>query len=109
MKAYVVSFFLAVMMLSSAAFAVDLDTARNSGLVGERPDGYIGSPAASPSGDVQTLISSINAQRKAEYQRIAASNGQSIDVVQKLAGAKLIERAGSGQYVMTPSGQWVKK
>lgn len=91
-----------------SANAASLDQARSQGLVGERADGYIAA-VGSPSAEVQSLVSTINAQRKAEYQRIASQNGQPVAVVEKLAAEKLISKAAPGTYVQSPSGQWVKK
>lgn len=92
-----------------AASAATLDQARRDGLVGERLDGYIGAVNPSPTPDIRELVASVNAQRKAEYQKIAAQNGQTVTVVEKLAAQKLIGKATPGTYVMTSSGQWAKK
>lgn len=91
-----------------AAAAATLDGARRSGLVGERPDGYIGAVSPNPTPDIAELVASVNAQRKAEYARIASQNGQSVTVVEKLAAEKLIAKAAPGTYVMS-GGVWVKK
>jgi len=96
-------------IMAVPAYAVSLDAAKAQGLVGERLDGYIGTVSSSPSGEVTSLVSSINTARKAEYAKIAAKNGQPVSVVEKLAAAKLIERLNSGQYFMDKSGNWVKK
>lgn len=88
-------------------FALDLDSARAKGLIGERPDGYIA--AVTPSPEVNQLVANVNQLRKGEYQKIAARNGQTMDVVEKLAAVKIQERAASGAYFMDASGNWVKK
>jgi uncharacterized protein YdbL (DUF1318 family) len=96
-------------VMAPPAFAISLDAAKAQGLVGERLDGYISAVSSNPSGEVTGLVSSINAARKAEYNKIAAKNGQPLSVVEKLAAAKLIERTGSGEYYMDKGGNWVKK
>lgn len=96
-------------VLAAPAFAISLDAAKAQGLVGERLDGYISAVSSNPSGEVSSLVGTINAARKAEYGKIAAKNGQPVSVVEKLAAAKLIERLGSGQYYMDKAGNWVKK
>lgn len=97
-----------VVTLAVNAFAMDLSTAKGQGLVGERPDGYLGAVAAGRT-DVQALVNGINAQRRAQYQALAQRNGTSLAAVEQVVGQKLISRAGPGEYVMTPGGQWVRK
>ncbi len=94
------------LLLASPALALDLDTAKARGLVGENANGYIG--AVQSSGEVNTLVKSINAQRKAHYQDISRKNGTPLGTVEKLAGEKLINRAPRGQYINRGAG-WVKK
>jgi uncharacterized protein YdbL (DUF1318 family) len=55
------------------------------------------------------LVDYINARRRAKYKKIAARNGTSVDSVGALAGIKLIERAGAGEYVESARGQWTRK
>lgn len=94
------------LLLAAPALALDLDSAKSQGLVGEKINGYIG--AVKSSGEVNTLVSNINAQRKAHYQAISRKNGTPLSTVEKLAGEKLINRAPRGQFVNSGSG-WVKK
>jgi uncharacterized protein YdbL (DUF1318 family) len=98
---------LALLLISAPAFALDLGQAKSQGLVGETASGYLG--VVSGGGDVQQLVNSVNAQRRAEYQSIAQRNGTSLQAVEALAGKKAIERTPPGQYVQLPSGQWVRK
>ena len=97
-----------VLTLASAAYAMDLQAAKNQGLVGERPDGYLGAVAGGRA-DVAALVADINAKRRAKYQGIAQKRGTSLAAVEQFIGQKLITRAGPGEYVMTPGGQWVRK
>lgn len=101
---------LVVLTMSAAiAFAaLTVESAKQQGLVGERPDGMLGIVAtATP--DVVSLVDTINAERLAKYQAIAAKNGTQIDQVQALAGQKLIQGAGAGEYIMNAAGSWQKK
>ncbi len=100
---------LAVLLLgfSSLALALDLDTAKAQGLVGEQPDGYLGVVQATPA--AVELAADINAQRRAAYERIARDNGIPVSQVAALAGQKAIDRTPRGGYVKTPGGQWVRK
>jgi len=101
----------AVLLIAVApsAWAEDLDAAKAAGLVGERPDGYLGLVSASAPPAVKQLVQDINAKRKLKYAEIAKQNGTEVDAVAALAGAKLIERTPAGQYVMGVDVHWQKK
>lgn len=109
MKRMIALFTVLISVIAAPAFAISLDEAKAKGLVGERLDGYIGAVSSAPTADITSLVATINSARKSEYAKIAARNGQPVSVVEKLAAAKLIERAGSGHYYMDKSGNWNKK
>ena len=92
---------------TTAAFAIDLGTAKNNGLVGETSNGYLAA-VKTPSGDVSALIKSINSQRKAKYKQIAQKNGTSLKAVESLAGKKAIDKTRKGHFVQI-GGKWKKK
>jgi hypothetical protein len=92
---------------SAPAIALSLDEAKTSGLVGEKVDGYLGIVGA-PSSEVRALVDSINQQRRAEYQAIAARNGTDLRTVEALAAKKAIERTPPGYFVES-SGGWTRK
>jgi uncharacterized protein YdbL (DUF1318 family) len=75
-----------------SAVALDLQTARSSGLVTEKADGYVA--AAKPSPEVDALVKEVNAKRLAEYTKISKENGQSVDVVAKLAAGQIKAKMG---------------
>lgn len=100
---------IALCLSGMVAFAaMSLDAAKQQGLVGERPDGMLGIVSSAPP-DVQALVNTVNAERLAKYNDIAAKNGTALEQVQALAGKKLIGGAGSGEYIMTAAGSWMKK
>lgn len=105
MKNFLYSLIL-ILAFANTAFALSLDEAKAKGLVGEKPDGYLGAVAASP--EVDSLVSDINSKRRAKYQEIAKKNGASIQSVEVLAGEKAIENTAKGQYVQD-NGAWRKK
>ncbi len=98
----------AMLLASSLVWAADLGTSKSAGVVGEREDGYIGFVEPAPAADVVTLIQTVNDQRRAEYERIAAGNGLTRDQVEALAGKKAIERTASGEFIFV-GGAWQKK
>ena len=86
-----------------------LEAAKQSGLIGERPDGLVGFVAGSIPADVRTMVDQINAQRMRRYNQVAQTNGAPIDNVQAVAGRQLMDRTPAGQYVLSASGQWIRK
>jgi uncharacterized protein YdbL (DUF1318 family) len=95
-----------LLLVAAPAFAIDLDAAKRQGLVGEQPDGYLGAVRQTP--EAAELVRSVNAQRRQSYQELAKRNGVSVDSVASLAGKKLVDRAGPGEYVRD-AGRWVQR
>jgi uncharacterized protein YdbL (DUF1318 family) len=115
MKIFMQRYFLTILLAASSvvitwpatSMAIELQDAKTQLLVGEKADGYLGVIKSSP--EVNALVSRINKARRQHYEDIARRNGTSVDVVEKLAGKKAIEKTPSGQYVQLPPGSWVKK
>lgn len=106
---FLACFLAAFTLFAAAASAETLDGARAKGLVGERPDGYVGAVVA-PTPDIQALIANVNAQRLAKYQSIAKQKGVPVEQIGALTAEKLIqENLQPGWYYMDGSGKWVKK
>jgi uncharacterized protein YdbL (DUF1318 family) len=96
--------------LSASALAETLDGARNKGLVGERPDGYVGIVAGSAGADIQKLVQDINDQRRAKYEQIAKQKGVPVEQIGAITAEKIIqEKLRPGWYFMDSSGHWIKK
>ena len=100
--------FVVLTLFAVAAGAVELDQAKRDGLVGERADGYLGLVLKSAPAEVTALVAEINAQRKAEYQRIAEEHNLSLEQVEALAGKKTIEKTVSGNWILV-NGGWQQK
>lgn len=98
---------LAGLLAARPALALTLDEARAAGRVGEMPTGYLGVVDDDPA--VRTLVDSVNAQRRDRYKEIAEREDAPLAAVEQLAGARLIDRAGPGEYVMDVNGAWVRK
>ena len=96
-------------MVFPTAWALSLAEAKAKGMVGERPNGYLGVVSGSGSSDVQSLINTVNQQRKQKYQEIARRNNTNLQAVEILAGKTAIKKTKPGNYIQLPSGQWTKK
>lgn len=95
------------LLASFPAFAMTLEAARTSGAVGEKLDGYIAALKNTP--DVQALVGEVNAKRQQEYARISKTNGQSVDVVAKLAAQQIFGKLPAGALYESPDGGWKKR
>lgn len=94
MKKHFILSALATVLFALPAFALDLHSARASGVVKELPSGYI--TAVSPSAEVNALVAEVNAKRKAEYTRISKENGQTVEVVGQLAAPQIAKSIAAG-------------
>lgn len=99
--------FVVTLLFAGAVYALDLDSAKSQGLLGEQPNGYLGVVKATP--EAVELASEVNEKRREAYRRIARENGITLEQVANLAGQKAIKKTPSGEYVKTPTGQWVIK
>lgn len=105
---YLISLLLCILIFSAVpALAIDLQTAKEQGLVGETLSGYLDA-VVEPNPEVKELIADINNKRKAKYAEIAEKNGIGLDQVEKLAGKKAIEKTPAGQCVKI-GYDWVEK
>jgi len=104
---YVITCIFFILSTATASFALDLQTAKAQGLVGETTSGYL-APVKGGNKEVAQLVKDINAKRKQTYQKIAQRNKTSLKSVEQLAGKKAIEKTPGGQYVQI-GGQWKKK
>ncbi|MDO6499224.1 YdbL family protein [Photobacterium sanguinicancri] len=107
MKKYLI--FIIAFLISAQAFALELQDAKDQGLVGETNSGFVAPITSSPSSEVRRLVSTVNTQREASYKRISVSHGLSPSEVGRLAYKKAIEKTRPGHYYQNSSGKWVKK
>jgi len=101
--------FVFCLFCTGISWAIDLQTAKQQGLVGEQPGGYIGIVKSDGNTEVSGMVRDINAKRKNLYQSIANRNKVDLIVVEKMAGKKAINKTPTGQYYKTAEGKWVVK
>ncbi|ORM70035.1 YdbL family protein [Pantoea rwandensis] len=95
------------LLLAPSAWALTLDEARQQGRVGETLSGFIA--ARQQDDETLALVKRINEGRSQQYQRVAQQNNLTTSEVARIAGEKLVSRAGSGEYVRGINGQWLRK
>lgn len=105
--------FILVFCLAVPAFSMELDEAKSrldaakqQGLVGETPTGYLEVVRADD--NAQGIVEAINKARREEYARIANKHDIPVTQVETVAGQKALEKTPAGQYILV-DGKWVKK
>lgn len=96
------------LLFAGQLFAANLSTLKANGIVGEDANGYLALVVNNASAEDKALMDSVNAKRKAIYQKQAAKNNLSMSKVQAIAGKRNFDKTRSGNYVRV-SGQWKKK
>jgi hypothetical protein len=107
MRKFLIAAAATALLLPQMAFALSLGEAKAGGLVGEKPTGYLG--VVQSSTEANALVTTINDQRRAEYDRIAKQNNQSRTIVEKLAAKKAYDLTPKGQYIQAEDGSWQQK
>lgn len=106
MKKAITLILFGLLMICQPALALDLQTAKAQGLVGETATGYLAPIKTTP--EVQRLVNDINGKRKQHYLQIAQRNKTQLNAVEQLAGKKAIQKTPAGQFVNI-NGSWQKK
>lgn len=98
---------LLVSTMAFSAWAISLSDAKQQGLVGEMPNGYLG--VVIDSAEAKSLVASVNEKRKSIYMNLARKNKITMQQVSVLAGEKAYAKTQPGHFIKNASGQWVKK
>ncbi len=97
---------------ASQAFAqgnAQIETARSTGVIGERIDGYLG-VVGSADAEIVRKVQDINNRRRALYEKTASETGTPVQQVARIAGEKqLAERVKPGEFYMDETGSWKQK
>lgn len=80
------------------------EAARESGQIGEQPDGYLGIVSGG-SPEIRDLVSSINIRRKAAYTR-GAPQGSTVEQFAFTTACNLIANTKPGEKYKAPDGSW---
>ena len=100
---------LGVLWLPLLAWGLTLEEAKTQGMVGEQPNGYLGVVPPGGAAAVQALVNDVNLKRRQMYEDIARRNSTKLEAVEMLAGKTAIDNTRPGNFIRSPSGQWVKK
>ena len=101
--------FLLLLFTPVLALGLTLGDTKQQGVLGERPDGYLGLVKPSAPAKTVEFMKDINRKRRDVYKNIAKKNGTTLSSVESLAGKKAIQKTPSGQFIMQPNGTWTTK
>ncbi len=104
-----ISSFIFILFYAANSVAIDLNVAKEKGLVGEMATGYLGAPGGKPSPEVHALIKDINGKRKRKFAEVAKKQGVSVDDVANIFAEKAAAKTKAGHFVQKSNGQWVKR
>ena len=107
MKRFIIA--LLLMFAVQTAWAIDLDTAKDQGLVGEANTGYLAAVNGSPSADVAALIADVNRKRKAQFEDAARKTDATLEQVRLRFYQLAVERTQPGHWYQDSQGNWRKK
>lgn len=93
----------------NAAWAIDIGTAKEQGLVGEANTGYVAAVKTPASADVQALIADVNAKRKAEFEKTAEKTGATLEQVRARFYELAVQKTAAGHYYQDANGTWRTK
>jgi uncharacterized protein YdbL (DUF1318 family) len=96
-------------LVLQTAWAIDIGTAKEQGLVGEANTGYLAAVKTPASADVNALIAEVNAKRKAEFETTAQKTGTTIVQVANRFYELAVQRTAVGNYYQDAAGNWKKK
>jgi len=107
MRRILVTIFLALAL--QTAWAIDIGTAKQQGLVGEAGSGYLTAVQKPASAEVKALIARVNTKRKAEFKRAAKKTNTTVAQVSNRFYELAVRRTKAGNYYQDTNGRWKKK
>ncbi len=107
MKKILVAIFLTLAF--PTAWAIDIGTAKGQGLVGEANTGYLAAVNTPASAEVKTLIRTVNAKRKAEFENTANKTKATVEQVRSRFYQLAVQKTKAGNYYQDANGNWKKK
>ena len=100
---------LLLVLACHGAWAIDLATAKDQGLVGESVTGMLAPVETPPSAEVEALIREVNKQRKARFKQAVERTDATLEQVTARFYQLAVEKTRPGHYYQDAAGNWRKK
>lgn len=98
-----------LLVLCHGAWAIDLVTAKDQGLVGESVTGMLAAVKTPPSPEVEALIRDVNKKRMARFKQAAERTDATLEQVSARFYQLAVEKTRPGHYYQDTAGSWRKK
>ena len=98
-----------LLMACSGAWAIDLESAKDQGLVGESVTGMLAAVKTPPGADVEALIRDVNKKRMARFKQAAERTDATLEQVTARFYQLAVEKTRAGHYYQDSAGNWRKK
>ncbi len=98
-----------LVLLAQGAWAIDINSAKEQGLVGEANTGLLAAVKKPPSAEVAALIRDVNARRKARFEQAVRRTDATPEQVRARFYQLAVEKTRPGHYYQDTSGAWRKK
>jgi uncharacterized protein YdbL (DUF1318 family) len=96
-------------LVMQTAWAIDIGSAKEQGLVGESNSGYLAAVKTPATAEVNALITEVNAKRKAEFDATAKKTGTTLEQVAYRFYELAVQKTAPGNYYQDAAGNWTKK
>ena len=100
---------ISLVLLLQNAWAIDLNSAKAQGLVGEANSGYLAPVKKPASSEVMALVADVNAKRKAKFQSAAKKTGTTVAQVSNRFYELAVQKTAAGHFYQDKNGSWKKK
>lgn len=98
-----------LLLLMQGAWAIDIHSAKDQGLVGEANTGYLAAVQSPASAEVRALVADVNQKRKARFASTAQKTGTTVAQVANRFYELAVQKTATGHYYQDSSGRWRKK
>ncbi len=96
-------------LFAQGAWAIDINSAKEQGLVGEANTGLLAAVKKPPSAEVAALIRDVNAKRKVRFEQAARRTDATPEQVRARFYQLAVEKTRPGHYYQDTGGTWRKK
>ncbi|MFQ6004802.1 MAG: YdbL family protein [Woeseia sp.] len=98
-----------LLLLLQNAWAIDIQSAKTQGLVGEANTGYLAAVKSPASSEVRALIVDVNKKRRAKFEATASKTGTTVAQVANRFYELAVRKTAAGHYYQDRSGRWIIK
>ena len=96
-------------LAAHSAWAMDIHSAKEQGLVGEARNGLLAAVKTPPSSEVSALIAEVNQKRTDRFNQVAQDTDATLEQVQYRFYQLAVQKTEKGHYYQDANGRWQRK